>query len=756
MANKLVKQKATLNQKSLKNTHVDTTYGSNLVPAVEPVAAQQTAPARVDTSYSANAANVAMESAKKGLSGNLIPRAVTSQRRSLSGNTADVSPTTPQLSDQLQRLKDGLTTVEDKVSDSAVGKGIERVDDSYSNNLGRVTPDILNKKTLPGVRDFGSGVLGLKPSVDPGRATNPVQPNLPQNGVTDTGKDLQKKDTVTPPQPQGDLYVQNTTSQGQSQENQQSATGQTDTESEDNHVPTYEEFLQSTKDTYKETLDKTNEYIEQQRQAAVERAEQERERQIVDARSDYEQNKASYGANAEYLAQMGLQGGGWNDYMNAQAYAQQRATTQGANAEANAAKQNAEQVANQQRLDAQLSYQQNVLQADENLVKYKEQQAEQQRGLYGDLLNAVNSGAYTAEQAADLARQYGLSEEQIASLQAAEASYSTKYGQAMFQELLSYANSGAYNSEQLAELARQYGMTEEQIGMLQRSADAYSGKQNSALYAQLLDSANNGASYEQLKDLAEQYGLSEEQIKGLETATDTYKSNMYRENYLAVLSQMASGAMDAAQLKGFLDNDLISKEQYDNLLQMYINDQNTADMRDTIEDEYKSGNIPEDSYESAKKAWNDDIETGSRAFDNYDSYESAKKDYEDIINNPWCSEETKAALKKSFDAYEEKTLASNVSTGYNAHSSTVTLNTPSGKVTVTYGVNSKSLKKSSGNAVFNSDVYKNAGSGQVFIINGRPYVKLDNGDLGWVNDYLGQGAFENLLNTYKGTVYDFS
>lgn len=292
--------------------------------------------------------------------------------------------------------------------------------------------------------------------------------------------------------------------------------------------------------------------------------------------------------------------------------------------------------------------------------------------------------------------------------------------------------------------------------MLQRSADAYSGKQNSALYAQLLDSANNGASYEQLKDLAEQYGLSEEQIKGLETATDTYKSNMYRENYLAVLSQMASGAMDAAQLKGFLDNDLISKEQYDNLLQMYINDQNTADMRDTIEDEYKSGNIPEDSYESAKKAWNDDIETGSRAFDNYDSYESAKKDYEDIINNPWCSEETKAALKKSFDAYEEKTLASNVSTGYNAHSSTVTLNTPSGKVTVTYGVNSKSLKKSSGNAVFNSDVYKNAGSGQVFIINGRPYVKLDNGDLGWVNDYLGQGAFENLLNTYKGTVYDFS
>ena len=58
--------------------------------------------------------------------------------------------------------------------------------------------------------------------------------------------------------------------------------------------------------------------------------------------------------------------------------------------------------------------------------------------------------------------------------------------------------------------------------------------------------------------------------------------------------------------------------------------------------------------------------------------------------------------------------------------------------------------------MFNSDIYKNAGSGQVLIVNGKPYVKLKNGDLGWVNDYAGKGAYEKLKNTYTGTIYDIS
>lgn len=99
-------------------------------------------------------------------------------------------------------------------------------------------------------------------------------------------------------------------------------------------VDTYEEFLLKQEGFYKEQLDKLNAQIEQNKQNALQQAESERERAVIDARSSYEQNKATYGANAEQLAAMGLSGSGYSDYLNQQAYATQRAETQNANAQA--------------------------------------------------------------------------------------------------------------------------------------------------------------------------------------------------------------------------------------------------------------------------------------------------------------------------------------------------------------------------------------------------------------------------------------
>lgn len=63
---------------------------------------------------------------------------------------------------------------------------------------------------------------------------------------------------------------------------------------------------------------------ENQKTDAIETAYKTQEAQKADTQASYEQNKASYGANAEQLAQMGLSGGGYGDYINAQAYAQKR------------------------------------------------------------------------------------------------------------------------------------------------------------------------------------------------------------------------------------------------------------------------------------------------------------------------------------------------------------------------------------------------------------------------------------------------
>ena len=369
------------------------------------------------------------------------------------------------------------------------------------------------------------------------------------------------------------------------------------------------ESAKETPATYEEYLEQQRELLNQRKAEADRQAEAAKERAAVDAQASYAQNMATYGTNAENMAQMGLQGGGYSDYLNAQAYAQKRADVQQANVTEQAAK--AQNTA---------TYEDALSEINKSDIEYQEKQREKAAALKQSALDAINQGS------------------------------------------LNESNIGSY-----------------------------------------LDSLKGlGATDNDVADIKE-----------------TYQKNSYNE-YLA---QITSGG-----------------EQFSTK---------------AVDDAYNAGNLSKEHYESLKKAWNDDIDPNI-LLNSTDNHETVKKAYEEYINNSWCTAEKKAALKKAFDGYEAKHYKSDVSTGYNAHSSTVTLNTPDGKVTVTYGVNSKTLKKSSGNAVFNTDIYKNAGSGQVFIVNGRPYVKLDNGDLGWVNDYLGRGALEQLRDTYDGTVYDIS
>lgn len=417
--------------------------------------------------------------------------------------------------------------------------------------------------------------------------------------------------------------------------------------------------------TYEEYLEQQKELVAKRKADADAQAEAAKERAAVDAQASYAQNQAGYGANAETLAQMGLQGGGYSDYIDAQAYAQKRADVQQANA-----------LEQQAKTQNNATYEEALSEINKSGIEYKEKQAEKKDGIYASLWEgAINPDSnFTEEGVASIGREYGLSEEQITELQ----------------------------------------------GIVAQTKEKREAEKQAAIKQAALDAINSGSvtesNIDSYLDTLKGQGASDKDVADIR---ETYQSTYYND-YMAAIT---GGTLSS------------TKE---------------------IDDAFKAGNLSQEHYDNLKKAWNDDINTDSNAFDGYDSYEAAKRDYEEILKNSWCSAETKAKLEKSFKSYEAKKYESNVSTGYNAHSSTVTLNTPNGKVTVTYGVNSKSLKKSSGNAVFNSDVYKNAGSGQVFIVNGRPYVKLDNGDLGWVNDYLGQGAYENLKNTYKGTVYDIS
>lgn len=234
------------------------------------------------------------------------------------------------------------------------------------------------------------------------------------------------------------------------------------------NVDSYEEFLRKRGETIKENYEKTNESIEQQRQAATQQAEADRQRSVIDARSSYEQNKATYGTNAEALAEMGLSGSGYSDYINAQAYATQRSEVQQANSAAQSIKNTIEQQANQNKLNNDLNYQENMANNDAAIADYQLQKENQKREAYTQLLDYATNGFYSEEQLKEFGSQYGLSDDQIKNLTDTASTYKEKQQADRYRELLATIDqsgfetlkaaydSGSINKEQYEMLTQQY------------------------------------------------------------------------------------------------------------------------------------------------------------------------------------------------------------------------------------------------------------------------------------------------------------
>ena len=311
-------------------------------------------------------------------------------------------------------------------------------------------------------------------------------------------------------------------------------------------IDSYEEFLEKQKDTYKETLDKTNQLLEEQKQAALQNAETARQRSIADSRSSYEQNKATYGANAEALAAMGLSGSGYSDYVNSQAYAQQRADTQNANAVAEVARMTAESEANQGKISAETSYAESISQTDAALAKYKQEQADKKDSYYAELLNYANSGAYTAEQLKQLGSDYGLNAAQIQSLTDAATIYKNNKQAERYNQLLNSSDTSGFDA---IKSARDNGeITSEQYNKLVTSYQSYYYD----LYSQSVDSdfTITKSQYDKLKD---KYN------KGLVNAITS--ASVFYANGSQLDEKTAQAAMDELNGTGWLTDENKKKLQ---------------------------------------------------------------------------------------------------------------------------------------------------------------------------------------------------
>lgn len=224
------------------------------------------------------------------------------------------------------------------------------------------------------------------------------------------------------------------------------------------------------------------EAAEAQRAEEYRLAEIARERGIVDARSAYEQNKASYGRNAEALADMGLTGSGYGDYITSQAYATERAETQAENAMSETRKREARYAENLSKSEADLSHNRTQYEAN---AKYSQAMHDVDTTYASNLADAESARStrdYTAESTArssmlnaetdgkndylDAKMSYAdyLAERETA------AKAETAAKNTAFAELLSLANGGDLTAEQLEMLAKNNGLDDNSIKVLKDAA----------------------------------------------------------------------------------------------------------------------------------------------------------------------------------------------------------------------------------------------------------------------------------------------
>lgn len=269
-----------------------------------------------------------------------------------------------------------------------------------------------------------------------------------------------------------------------------------------------------------------------------------KERGIVDANTSYQHNLSTYGAKNEALRGMGLAGSGYSEYLDSQAYATQRAEVQGVKAGALAAENNANATVDAQKLEAKTAL-------DENLLYYDNLAEQHLEGKWSEILTGAGNGTYSKEQVENLAKYYGFSDEQIATLTGAADSYETEKAEAeanaigeKFLAALGDVKQGIYDEEDIPALVSQFNFSPEQEAQLIEEArqfkqNTYEANTNNATGNITTDTTddeiqdfvdqNGGEGKEELEEARNQARVNE--VKDLISYGDTTKACELADSY---------------------------------------------------------------------------------------------------------------------------------------------------------------------------------------------------------------------------------
>lgn len=354
----------------------------------------------------------------------------------------------------------------------------------------------------------------------------------------------------------------------------------------------------------------TYESAERQRQETEASADVARQRAITDANSAYEQNKSGYGAKAEVMASMGLTGGGYADWLDASAYAQNRAETQAARAESDRVKREAKYNEDMTKLEADLlhsekktqaeleyikkmgeldtSYAANMGEAEQDKLEADKKANDTYKGQLYENKAEYKQGVLETQQAADSAKLTASNdyikaimenEGELAKFRESVAAGDKEAQQvqlALFEQVLSGVSNGTYSKEVAEALANAYGFNEEWKSQISTAGDTYNTKisteeaeakikESGEKFVGLLDSIASGAfdgyTKEEIKTIAANAGvtLTDDQMALVNTAL-TNRQNGINETdaeykngvYLELLNGAKNGLYTEAEIADFV------------------------------------------------------------------------------------------------------------------------------------------------------------------------------------------------------------
>ena len=388
-----------------------------------------------------------------------------------------------------------------------------------------------------------------------------------------------------------------------------------------------------------ETRDQIYKAAEAARVREYEQAEIVRQRGIVDANTSYEQNKATYGANAEALASMGLTGSGYSDYLNSQAYATQRGEVQAANADAEATKRAARYAEDDKKMNADATYAANVKEAELN---YSERVSEI-NATYEEALRDANLWKTEADFEANRENsdtKFAADTTYNAAIGEADASYAKNVADANLQADLAIADANAATAEakHRAEQALEEGLLTNEQAVAQYKDE---------MFYYFLEKAGAGNyTAEQLEAIANELDFIDTQKKMLNTALGDYNTAVEKkeEEVFATNFQTVSGNIKAdpdyyteADLDKMVTDKLLSKTDAENAKKLiqdtkqkyakedinsYIYSGNTESACKLADECYNNGNgwMDKVTYQKVySDSWAKDISGASITADNIDS-----------------------------------------------------------------------------------------------------------------------------------------